>query len=164
MIACGIDPGLDGGIAILVEDGMIVVRPLPVLKAAKGGKRHFDLHGIRDILWTFRNELHLVVVEQVSSRSGEGVTSAFRFGEGYGMLQGMLTGMGMSYQMATPQAWKKAVLAGTQKDKQAAIGFIQRRFPRVDLKATPRSRVPHDGMADVLCLALYARILMGGES
>ncbi len=62
----------------------------------------------------------------------------------------------------TPQAWKKAVLAGTARDKAAAIAFATRRFPGVPLLATPRSRTPHDGVADAVCLAEYARRLVAG--
>lgn len=163
MIAIGIDPGLDGAVAILDGKARLGLHPTPVLKADKGGKRKFDLYGMRDILYPFRNGIHLVVIEQVGPMPKQGVTSVFRFGEGYGMWQGLLAGLSMSYQSVTPQAWKKAILAGTAKDKQAAIQVIQRRFPGVSLLATPRSKVPHDGMADASCLALYARTLMNGK-
>ena len=54
----------------------------------------------------------------------------------------------------TPQKWKAAILADTAKDKKAAVEFVARRFPDVELLATPRSRVPRDGMAEACCLAL----------
>ena len=76
-----------------------------------------------------------------------------------GDLLGILEALGIPYRLVTPQAWKKTVLAGTTKDKSAAVQFCRRAFPGVSL--TPgRKRVPHDGMADALCLAEYGRQLM----
>jgi crossover junction endodeoxyribonuclease RuvC len=53
-----------------------------------------------------------------------------------------------------PQAWKKKVLAGTSKDKEAAIAFVRARFPGAPL-TLPRCRTPHDGMADAVCIGYY---------
>ena len=105
----------------------------------------------------------LVVVEKVGAMPGQGVTSMFNFGMGYGMWVGMLAALGFPYELVAPQKWKAAVLGGTKKDKRAAIEYVQRRFPDVSLLATPRSKVPHDGMADAACLALYARQLLNGR-
>ena len=44
-----------------------------------------------------------------------------------------------------------------RQDKAAAIAFAERRFPDLPLQATPRSRVPHGGIADALRPAEYAR-------
>lgn len=163
MIVAGIDPGLDGAVAILDHDGQLILFPTPVIKAAGGGKRSFDLARMQDILCPVRNVAGLVVIERVGAMPGQGVTSMFNFGMGYGMWLGLLAGLGIPHQPVMPAAWKKSILAGTAKDKQAAIEFINRRFPGVSLLATPKSRVPHDGFADASCLALYARQLMNGK-
>lgn len=163
MICCGVDPGLDGAVAILDGEGRLVLHPTPILKADKGGKRSFDLTRMQDILCPIRNVTGLVAIERVGAMPGQGVTSMFNFGMGYGIWLGLLAGLGLPYQAVMPAAWKKSILAGTAKDKQAAIEFIHRRFPGVSLLATPRSRVPHDGFADAACLALYARQLMNGK-
>lgn len=172
MICIGIDPGLDGAVAVLHDD-MIAIRPTPTIAAGKGGKRKFDLKAMRDILFdvhvpprfVFDVNVpnHFVVIEKASSRPGQGVSSVFSFGEGFGMWQGLLAGLFMSYEVVTPQKWKAAVLGGTTKDKQAAIEYVSRRYPTVSLLATPRSKVPHDGMADALCLAVYAGQVMNGH-
>jgi hypothetical protein len=92
-----------------------------------------------------------------------GIVSIFRFGEGYGMWQGALAALGIPYQAVLPQAWKKVVFPGTARDKAASILFAQRRFPSVSLLASPRSKVPHDGIADALALAEFARRILAGE-
>lgn len=160
MICAGIDPGLDGAVAILFDHGHLTLKMAPTL-GFKGSKRDFDLPQMRKLMHDFAPSL--VVIEKVASRPGQGVSSVFRFGEGFGMWQGVLAGLEIPYQLVTPQKWKSSILAGTKKDKQAAIQVIQRRFPGVSLLATSRSRVPHDGMADAAALALYARKLMNGK-
>ncbi len=106
--------------------------------------------------------VELGVIEAVGAMPGQGRGSIFHFGEGYGRWQGMLDALRIPYQVVRPQEWKRVVLAGTARDKVAAIDFVARRYPGVGLLATPRSRVPHDGMADAVCLAEYGRRLLVG--
>ena len=44
-----------------------------------------------------------------------------------------------------------------KKAKDKAIRSAQKMFPRVDLRANERSRVPHDGKAEALLLSVFAR-------
>jgi crossover junction endodeoxyribonuclease RuvC len=159
VIYLGIDPGLNGGIAALSSEGDFVsAATMPVIE---GKKRLID---VRMLKKTFE-EIHdgesgpigIVVIENVHSMPREGVSSAFSFGRGLGMLEGVCAGMGLPYVLVTPQEWKKHVLAGTAKDKAAAISYCERRWPNAELKATPRCRKPHDGIADALLLCEYAR-------
>ena len=78
--------------------------------------------------------------------------------KGYGILLGILGALKISTVRVTPQAWKKAILAGTKKDKDAAIEYVNMKYPDFEL-ILPRCRKPHDGMADAICIAEYGRIL-----
>jgi hypothetical protein len=49
------------------------------------------------------------------------------------------------------------VLAGTTKDKDAAIAYCRRAFPDVAL-VLPRCRVPHDGIADAVWVKKFLSI------
>jgi crossover junction endodeoxyribonuclease RuvC len=40
---------------------------------------------------------------------GQGVTSMFRFGQSFGMIQGVVASRGIRTVMVRPQAWKKAL-------------------------------------------------------
>lgn len=146
----GIDPGQSGGIALLngtQAEGDV----MPVI-----GKE-IDGHEVARVLTAARPDL--VVIEKVSAMPKQGVTSTFNFGAGYGRLLGVCDALGIPYRLVTPQTWKKRVLAGTAKDKDAAVAFVKRGFPMVEL--TPgKKRVPHDGIADAVCLAEYGRQLM----
>lgn len=75
---------------------------------------------------------------------------------------GIVEAAGIPYRLVTPQAWKKRVLAGTTKDKDAAISFVRRAYPTIDL--TPgKKRTPHDGIADAVCLAEWGRQELAGS-
>lgn len=102
------------------------------------------------------------VIEQAQAMPKQGVTSMFNYGRGYGKLLGVLEALGVPHETVRPTAWKKVVLAGTKKDKDAAIEHVMRAYPGIPL-VWGRRKVPHDGIADAACLAEYAKIKYGEE-
>lgn len=146
MIYAGIDPGLKGGIACIGDE--CSAEPMPVI----GGE--IDVTALHE--WLAKYGPDLTVVEQVHSMPKQGVKSTFTFGVGYGRILATLDLMAYPYIVVRPQEWKKQVLAGTAKDKDAAITFARRSFPWAELMPG-KKRVPHDGIADALCLAEYGR-------
>jgi crossover junction endodeoxyribonuclease RuvC len=95
-------------------------------------------------------------IEKVSAMPKQGVTSMFNFGFSTGAIHGIVATLGIPRYLVTPQRWKNNILVGTKKDKEAAIDYCRRAFPSVTLLATEKSRKPHSGMADAICIALYA--------
>ncbi len=145
----GIDPGKSGGIAFIDEDGgESWAEEMPVC-----GKE-IDGHEIaRRIIEVSPDR---AVIEKAQAMPKQGVTSMFNYGKGFGVVLGILEGLGIPYRLVTPQAWKKAILSGTAKDKDAAVNYVRRAYPQVNL--TPgKKRKPHDGMADAVCIADYGR-------
>lgn len=147
----GVDVGKSGGIAYLA-DGYVEAEPMPLV-----GKE-IDGRGLAE--WFRSREIDLVIVERVGAMPGQGVTSMFRFGQSFGTVLGVIEACGLSYRLVSPQTWKRLVLAGTARDKTAAIEYVHRSFPDINL-CPGRKRVPHDGMADAVCLAEYGRVLRG---
>jgi crossover junction endodeoxyribonuclease RuvC len=94
-------------------------------------------------------------VEKVSAMPGQGVVSMFNFGHNLGLIEGLLRGYGISYQLVPPQTWKKEF--SLSSDKAKSIEVCQKLFPNVSLLATERSRKPNDGIAEALLMAEYAR-------
>jgi crossover junction endodeoxyribonuclease RuvC len=159
----GIDPGLDGGVAIITEaKGIVEVRPMPVIGTKGDGKRQIDGRALISMLKNGERdpeEISVCVVESVHAMKGQGVTSMFNFGMGYGRILGILETLRIPTELVTPQKWKKHVLAGTPKDKTAAISYCQTAYPKCEL-ILKGCRVPHDGMADALCMAEYGRRML----
>lgn len=137
----GIDPGKSGAIAVIPEDGVpyCALFDEAVYKTLIAGLRHKSM----------------VMLEQVGARPGQGVSSMFTFGANYGWIQGLLYAYDVPYQTVTPNKWKREF--SVTKDKKSSVTVCQRLFPNVSLLATEKSRVPHDGLAEALLLAEYAR-------
>jgi len=151
MIFVGIDPGLSGGIAVIYPDKIKVI-PMPI-----AGKE-IDVHYLVGFLpFNDLDQDVIAYVEKVGAFPGQGVVSMWKFGFVTGVIHGILRTLDIPIELVTPQAWKKEILAGTDKSKEAAIDWCRRVYPNVNLLATPRSTKPHSGMADSLCLAEYGR-------
>jgi hypothetical protein len=93
----------------------------------------------------------IVIIEKVHSMPKQGVASTFTFGVGYGKILGMCQTLGISFDMVPPQSWKKVILQNTKKDKDAAIDYVKRLFPRISL-IPEGGKKPHDGIADAVCI------------
>ena len=152
MIYIGIDPGKNGGIAILSDT-------IPDVTV-----RVFSEDELLHICKTFRktfNEDCKCVLEKVNAMPGQGVVSMFNFGQNYGFIQGVLKAYEIPYELVTPQKWKKEF--SCTSDKNTSIEVCKRLFPYVSLKATDRCRKDHDGMAEALLIAEYGRRHYNGK-
>lgn len=141
MIYIGIDPGKDGAIALIHEKG-ISVYP-------------FSQDGLIDIMTELDVTKCKCVLEHVHAMPGNGATSMFNFGMNFGFIQGVLQSFEMSYELVPPQKWKKEF--SVTSDKNTSIAVAKRLFPKVDLRKTERCKKDHDGMAEALLMAEYAR-------
>jgi crossover junction endodeoxyribonuclease RuvC len=152
----GVDPGKAGGFAVLNEVGNLIA-----YRATFVSGDELDLSGIANWLWNIIKTdpevsiMPIAYIENVHAMPGQGVSSMFSFGFSTGAVHGILAAFEISRYLVTPQAWKKVILAGTAKDKDAAVAYCRRAFPTCDLLATPRSKKPHDGIADAICIAQY---------
>ena len=150
----GIDPGQKGGIAFIINNE-VTGSSMPLV-----GKE-LDIQTIVNMIEYNRhreeyNTDNLAIVEKVHSMPKQGVASSFKFGKNYGTLLGILGTLAIPVQLVTPQAWKKLILAGTKKDKNAAIEYVSMKYPDFKL-IRPGCRKPHDGICDAICIAEYGR-------
>lgn len=86
---------------------------------------------------------------------GQGVTSMFNFGKGFGWILGTLEAYSVPYELIRPQKWKKEF--SVTSDKNTSINVCKRLFPQVSLLPSEKCRKDNDGMAEALLLAEYAR-------
>lgn len=148
MIVIGIDPGKKGGVCYSnLKNGTFEAIQMP--ESPK------DLY---DYLLTRTRDIDTeIYVENVHAMPGQGVTSMFNFGKGFGEILGVCAALDICVELVSPQKWKRAVLSGTEKDKAAAIEFVQREYPMINL-VPGRCRVPQDGIADAVCIAHYGML------
>lgn len=132
MKVLGIDPGKSGAAVLLHDNGRIAeIWDAPIIKI--GTKKVYDTAAMADIIQSvidaaFTNPVH-VAIEQVAARPGQGVTSMFEFGLGYGLWQGMIAVARIPATFYTPQAWKKGVLAGMPPGKGASLVRAKQLWP-----------------------------------
>ena len=132
----------------------LFAEPMPVAGGIVNGRALVNL--FFDLFGEFM-EPTLVLIEKVASRPEQGVASTFKFGTVFGQALGAVQAVGWAYELVRPQDWKKVVLAGTARDKEAAIQRVMGRYPHVNL--TPgRMRKPHDGIAEAVCIAEFGML------
>ncbi len=158
----GIDPGLTGAVAIIKENDILLIdTPVLTVQSGKGNKRVLDVHGMADLLREHEGTDCMVLLEKVHAMPKQGVTSMFTFGQGYGIWQGLLVYGQLPHDLITPQAWKKAMLAGAPKEKDAARIKAMNLFPQV---ADQLRRKKDIGRADALLIAECCRRTHGGQN
>ena len=151
----GIDPGLSGALALLDTDaGKIVVRDVPVHELKRNGKakREIDLYALARLMDDMaKGQGTRIVVEQVGSMPGQGVSSVFAFGKAYGILLGVAASTFCPIEFVTPQVWKRAMGVTASKDGSRAKASML--FPTY---SDSWARVKDDGRAEAVLIAAWA--------
>lgn len=158
MYILGIDPGLTGAVTVLDSNGEFVrVYDTPTVEATYGtnkGKKkrsEFDTPEMRRFLLDYGNDGSICIIEKVGAMRGQGVTGMFRFGYGYGLWIGLLSGVGIPLVEVSPIRWKKAFnLIKANKDK--SVEKALKIFP--DMKEVLFLK-KHHNRADSALLAKY---------
>ncbi len=132
---------------------MLTVHDMPVLKASNG-KTELNHSALARLLIPLgvdtETQRHVGVLEKVWAFQGQGISSAFRFGECYGALRTGLIGHGYELHNPTPPVWKKHFKLTSSKDGSRKLAI--ERFPA---NAQDFARKKDDGRAEAALLALY---------
>jgi crossover junction endodeoxyribonuclease RuvC len=161
----GIDPGVSGAFAVIKSIGEVEL---------------VGLFPDRRILidWLKLGHTASAAVEKVTAMPGQGVVSMFTFGASFGFMCGVLEAYSVPYELITPKKWQGAILdfqltkevkkedeskkehaCRVERDrrakKEALTAFVLRRYP--DLYHLLKIK-KNQGIADAICLALYARL------
>lgn len=153
MIYIGIDPGKNGGIAVIQDINRYKHKVID--NYVYSDDKLIELIKLYEYIHRVDNEHIFCILEYVHAMPKQGVSSTFNFGMNFGFIQGVLKAYGIPYELVTPQKWKKEF--SVTSDKNTSIEVAKRLFPNVNLKATERCKKDHDGMAEALLMAEYAR-------
>jgi crossover junction endodeoxyribonuclease RuvC len=160
---------LSGAIALYCPPAFITAIDPPVLeiKNAKGGiKRRYNTASIVNEIENFTRigyNVH-VYIEDVHAMPGQGVTSMFSMGRGLGMYEGIVAALKLPVHFVAPQTWKKKLLTGMGKEKDASIYKAQQLFPTIATSFfTKRGRML-DGRAEALLIAYYGYLELTASS
>lgn len=147
LIFMGIDPGKAGGIAVINNARNSVAVKMPDTCV-----------GILDAMEKLCGKNHVVCcLEKVHAMPGQGVSSMFTFGEGFGYLKMALAAKGISTTLVTPQAWQKH-LGVKRRDKAGgeSSAHFKKRLRQIASGLFPQNSVTAE-TADALMLAEYCR-------
>lgn len=128
MVYMGIDPGQSGGLAAIAPGGITLEKMPPTERDTW------------DWIWSFGGIPNVVaIIEKVHSFPGQGVSSTFKFGMGFGGLKMALTAAMIPYEEVDPRRWQKALgipprkkAEDKKKFKLRLKAFAQKLFPRVE--------------------------------
>lgn len=154
----GIDVGAAGGLAVLTHES-VSVWDMPALE--RGG---IDGQGFRVIMQTIKDRRNdcVIVLERLNGFGSP--QSGFNLGRASGIVEGIFSGFGFEdIRYVDPVTWKsKLKLRGRGKTKEIAkqmsVDLACSLFPAV------RNQIAHDGIADALLLAHYAREYLSDEN
>jgi crossover junction endodeoxyribonuclease RuvC len=144
----GIDPGADGALAAIRDGKQMIYR--------------FKNQSEREIcrsVSSFMLDDCRVFLEKVHAAPGQGVSSMFNFGTGYGFLRGVLTACGLPFEDVPPQAWQQKLGIGKKYEspaarKRAHKALAERLFPQLDINLSN---------CDALLIAEYGYRVMNGR-
>lgn len=176
LYSIGIDPGLDGAAALVNDKFQLVnwgdcpiIQTTKIKKGKQTIKREFATPAMADMIRHFLNEPTIQAREQVRAflelarpMPKQGLSSTFKTGRGWGIWEGIIAGLALSYEIVSPQVWQKVMFRGTPLGDPKARSLVraQRLFPTLSLKK-PRGKVlSMDGRSDAVLIAYWGMMQM----
>lgn len=148
----GIDPGLLGALAFL--DDELLIYDMPTLKIERNSKRKLQIN-LQHLLSIIKGQkVDHCYLELVGAMPGQGVSSMYQMGRGYGQLEMALAACNIPMTYVTPQVWKKAL--GVPKDKDGARYRASQLMPH---DACNWELKKHHNRAEAALIALYGKSL-----
>lgn len=153
MLILGVDVGLNGALAFLLDGQLVNVEDMPLVDVKHGAKSRKELSAalLHDRLVHMDIRIGKAVLENVNA-FGMGRTSAYRFGVNVGTIVGVLTACGIRIETVSPAKWKKAM--GLTTDKKLSRAMAIKLWPD---QSQCFARMKDDGRAEAALLAEWSR-------
>jgi len=151
----GIDPGCKGGLCLLTDRGEVVET------VSLTGLKEREVAFVLD-KWAHLEDIRPhVFIEKVGYIRGDGAGGSFTFGSVFGLLRGIVLGLGLEPRYVYPFLWQSTMGCASGGNKNVTKNMAIKLFPRYHA-ARPRGIV-HD-IADSILIAEYGRrVLMRGS-
>jgi crossover junction endodeoxyribonuclease RuvC len=174
----GIDPGLNGALAFISEDGDACVLSTPTISIIKNKKNRseYNIMAMVVAIRSLQGKRVVVCQELTHAMPGNGNVSMYSFGRGHGLWEGIVLAHDLPLLFSMPQQWKKmypslfpSVKAKDSKEKQKfkaeskkeALKIAGSLFPSL---ANNFIKMSDDGKAEALLIANYCRSICRGRS
>lgn len=159
----GVDPGFNGALCLIDQLGGLYICDVPIIKKSNLTCRDREVDGFQIHRWlatyTSGAGLELAVIEKVHAMPGQGVSSMFRFGEGYGIIQGVVATLNPRLIRPPPAVWKAQMnLSKNKSDSlKLACGMTNASHHHWFKYAK------NDGRAEALLLAFFGARSLGWD-
>ncbi len=147
MIIIGIDPGQKGALVAL-NGAEITLHQMPdnaleIVSILRSYLSQGDCH---------------VFLEKAQAMPGQGVSSMYNYGVGFGILLGIIATLQIPHTLVHPKTWCKVMHQGTKdgEAKQRSLEAARRLYPQVEL-VRPRCKKPDEGFVDALLIASFGK-------
>lgn len=140
----GVDCGLSGAWALLIDGDLVDVGDMP---AADGA---VSAHLLHEAIPARGDGQACAFVEIANAMPGQGVSSTWKFARATGVVEGVLAGKGWPMVTVSPAKWKRDL--GLGKDKGSSRAMAARLWPH---RAQWFARVKDDGRAEAALLAYW---------
>jgi crossover junction endodeoxyribonuclease RuvC len=144
----GIDPGKTGAIAIIEESSRMVLD----VPAINGDYNFYQMLRILERAKDRNSKLYLTL-ERQQAMPGQGVSSTFQTGRGYGAWEAICSITVPDFQIVSPRVWKNKL--GLSKDKEASRALAIFLYPSME---ETLSRKKDHNRAEALLLAHYTKL------
>ena len=161
----GIDPGLNGGFAIVSEDRIRFKMVMPTISfTTEQGKTktQIDRDAVLSFLTLFPHHVH-VVIEKVEAFRKQNITSTCTACLNYGILLMGFTAAHFYITEVPSNDWQAyfgivSVKKGKgESTKEQAFHIAQNLYPNADFRKSERAHQPHDGIVDAVLIAKYCQ-------
>ena len=153
----GIDPGAKGALVLLEGHQIVWSAVFPTIE------NRLDPQGLFKLLIEAKTRGPFMTnLELVAAMPGNGGTSMFTFGKGFGYLEMTLIALALPYQLVTSAKWQKVAHQGIGRDtypdpKSRSLIAARRLWPEFSFLATDRSKKEHDGLIDAALIAYFGQ-------
>ena len=150
----GIDPGVSGALALLVNNQFDDCSDMPTMLRGKTSKKQMvnaaELAKLVRVMQPDAAVIELVnAMPRTGSSQGMGAASAFNFGESAGIVRGVIGALGIEAHYVTPQTWKRrAGLIGGDKEASRARAILL-------CPNAPLGRKKDSGRAEAILIARF---------
>lgn len=130
-IIVGVDPGFSGAVAVIRAElnaprqNIEICEILDTPVTEHNGRTEIDSTALSESLSRYRNKVTLAVLENVNAMPGNGVSSMFRFGVGFGQVLAVLQSLNPDRGILRPPpaVWKAQMGIAASKDTSRAAAI-----------------------------------------
>lgn len=150
MRVLGIDVGLNGAIALIVDGDLHEIHDMPTVTLERNNKTKRMVNAQALSLIIRGAKADAAYLERLNAMPGQGVTSMFSMGQSLGVVLGILAACEVPTTTIPPRTWQKALDVPQGKD-----GSRYRAAQLFPEHADMFSRVKDDGRSDAVLIAAY---------